>query len=54
MTRSSDKPAPGKNNGSKLASNRNNNSKLVFRKNNGDGKADRFGVSKIGVKYIKK
>ena len=46
------KPAPSRNNGSRLASNRNNDSRLVFEKNNGNGKIDRIGGN--GIKHVKK
>ena len=41
------KPAPSRNDGSKLALNKNNNNKLVSRKNNGNNKVDRFGIDGI-------
>ena len=43
-TRLPNKPAFGKNNGSKLA----------FRKNNGNSKDDKFNISNNGIKYTKK
>ena len=53
-TRSPDKPAPSKNNGSKSASSRNNNNKLAFERNNGNGEVDGFGVSRNGMEHVKK
>ena len=54
MTRSSDKPAPSKNNGSRSASNKNNNSKPAFGKNNGNNEINKFGVDRNGVEHTKK
>ena len=53
MTESPDKPAPSRNNGSKLVSIRNNNSKPVSRKNNNNGEVNRFGVGKNSMKHAK-
>ena len=54
ITRSSNKAAPSKNNGSKSASNRKNNSKPVFEKNNSNSEVDRFDISRNGIKQAKK
>ena len=53
-TRSADKPAPKKTDGSKSASSKNNNSRSVFGRNNGDGKVDGFDVSENSIKHAKK
>ena len=50
----SDKPAPSRNNNSRLASNRNDNSKPVSKKNNSNDKVDRFGIGKNSIKHAKK
>ena len=50
--RSPDKPAPNRNNGSRLASNRNNNNKPASGRNNGNGKVDEFVGD--GVEHTKK
>ena len=54
MTGLCDKPAPGKNNGSKSAFNKINNKKPVFRRNDANSDIDRLSVSNDGVKYAKK
>ena len=54
ITRSSDKPALSKNNGSKSVFSGNNNSKLAFAKNNSNSKIDEFGISKNNMEYAKK
>ena len=51
---SPDKPAPSRNDGSKLASSKNNNNKLISGKNNGDGEVDGVGIGRNSVKYAKK
>ena len=38
------KPAPNRNDDSKLALSKNNDNKLASRKNNGNNKVDRFGI----------
>ena len=53
-TRSPDKPASNRNNGSRSASNRNNNSRPASRKNNGNSEVDRFGVSGNSMEHTKK
>ena len=53
-TRSLDKPAFSKNNGSKSASNRNNDSRSASGRNNNNSEVDRFGVSRNDVKHTKK
>ena len=54
ITRSPDKPASSRNNGSRLASNKNNNNRPVSKRNNGNSKVDRFGISKNSIEYTKK
>lgn len=51
-TRSSNKPAFGKNNGSRSASCRNNDKKPAFKKNKGSNEFDVFGGD--GIDYTKK
>ena len=53
-TKSSDKPASNRNNGSRSAFSRNDNSRPASRRNNGDGEVDGFGVSGDGVEHAKK
>ena len=53
-TKSPDKPALSKNNGSRSASSRNNNSKPLFERNTGNGKVNGYGVSDDGIEYAKK
>ena len=53
-TRSLDKPALNRNDGSKSASNRNNNSKLAFEKNDGNNEVNRFSVGENSVEHTKK
>ena len=53
-TRSPDKPAPSKNDGSKSASNRNDNSKPVSKKNNNDDEVNRFGIGRNDMEHAKK
>ena len=53
-TRSPDKSAPNKNNGSKSASRKNDNYKPVSRKNDGNDEIDRFGISSNGMEHAKK
>ena len=53
-TGSPNKPAPSKNDGSKSASNRNNDSKPASGKNDGNGKINRFGISRNGMEHAKK
>ena len=53
-TGSPDKPAPSRNNGSRLASNRKNNSRPASGKNDGNGKINGFGVSGNSVEHAKK
>ena len=53
-TRSTDKPAPSRNNGSRSAFSRNNNSKLAFRKNDGNGRVDRFDIGRNSLEHAKK
>lgn len=52
MTKSFNKPAFSKNNGSKRASSRNDNIRPTFGKNDNNGKIDRF--SSDGIKNVKK
>ena len=54
MIGSPDKPAPNKNNGSRLVSSRNNNSRPASRRNNNNGEVNKFGVSGNGMKHAKK
>ena len=54
MTQSPDKPAPSRNDGSRLAFNRNDDSRPVSGKNDGNDEVDRFGVGGNGVKHAKK
>ena len=53
-TRSPDKLAPSRNNGSKSASSRNNNSRLASGKNDGNGKVDGIGVGGNDMVHAKK
>ena len=53
-TRSFDKPASNKNNGSKLAFSKNDNSRPASEKNNGNGEINRFGVGRNDIEYAKK
>ena len=46
------KPAPDRNNSSKLAFNKNNNSRLAFKKNNNNNEFDEFGDN--NMEYAKK
>ena len=52
ITRSSNKPAPSRNDVNRSASSKNNDSKPVFGRNDGNSEIDRFGGN--GVKYTKK
>ena len=54
IIRSSDKSAPGRNNGSRLTSCSNNNSKPVSEKNNRDDEDDRFGIGSNGIESARK
>ena len=49
-----DKPAPSRNNGSRLASCGNDDSKSVSQRNNGNSEVDRFGVSENNMEHAKK
>ena len=51
---SPDKLALKRNDGSRSASSRNNNSKPTSKRNDGNGKVNRFGISKNGVEHAKK
>ena len=52
MLKTTNEPAPSKNDGSRSASNRNDDSKSVFKRHDGNGEFDRFGGD--GVEYAKK
>ena len=54
MTESSDKPVLSRNNGSRSASNKNDNKKPASEKNNGNGKVNKFDISRNKVEYAKK
>ena len=54
ITRSPDKLALSKNNGSRSTSSKNNDSKLAFRKNNSNNKVNGFGIGKNSIEYTKK
>ena len=54
ITRSPDKPALSKNDGSRSAFNRNNNNRPASRRNNGDNKIDGFGIGRNSVEHAKK
>ena len=51
---SPNKPAPSRNDGSRLTSSKNNNNKPASRKNDGNGEVDGFGVGRNSVEYAKK
>ena len=53
-TRSPDKPAPSRNDGSRSASSRNDDSKPASGRNDGDGEVDGFGIGGNGVEHAKK
>ena len=53
-TRSPDKPAPSRNDGSRSASNKKDNNRLVFGKNDGNDEVDGFGIGRNGIKHAKK
>ena len=54
ITRLPHEPAFSKNNGSRSASSKNDDSRQNFEKNDNNGKVNRFGVRRNGVKYTKK
>ena len=54
MIRLFDKPAPNKNNDNRSVFSIDNNSKLAFGRNNSNSDINKFGISKNGIKYIKK
>ena len=49
-----DKPAPSRNNGSRLASSKNDDNRLAFGRNDGDGEVDGVGVGRNSVEHAKK
>ena len=51
ILKTTNKPAPNRNDGSRLASSRNNDERSAFEKNDGNGEASRFGD---GVEHAKK
>ena len=53
ITRSPNKLAFSRNNGSKLAFSKSNNSRPTSKKNDSDGKVNRFGINRNGIKYAK-
>ena len=54
ITESPNKLAFSRNNSNKSASSRNDDSKSAFGKNDGNGKINRFDISRNSVKYTKK
>ena len=54
MTKSSNKPAFSKDDGSRSAFSKNNNSKLTSRKNNSNDKVNRFGIGENVMEHNKK
>ena len=53
-TRSPNKPAPNRNNGSRSASSKNNNNRPTFGKNNSNDEVDGFGIDRNGMEHAKK
>ena len=54
ITKSPDKPASSRNDGSRWASSRNDNSRSAPGRNNGNGEVNGFGVGRNGMEHAKK